>query len=302
MELRHLRYFTAIAAEGNFTRAAERLGIQQPPLSQQLAALERELGVRLFDRLPRGVELTPAGSAFLEDSLALLERVDGATARARRVAKGVAGTLRIGFTSSAATHPAASDTIASFRTRYPDVHLSFLEGNAASLSEAVLGRHAQAAMVRVPVVRDPDLRFVQIDQEPLVAALAASHPLAQRARKKSTPGIGLRDLVKEPLILVRRPGAPGMYGTLLDACREAGLTPKIAAEVENMLTNLMLVAAGVGATVVPSSMRGILADRIAYLPVQGAGRMVAPLTLLTHREDTNPAVTNLIAVARRVLD
>ena len=212
MELRHLRYFTAIAAEGTFTRAAERLGIQQPPLSQQLAALEQELGVRLFERKPRGVELTPAGTAFLEDSLALLERVDGATARARRVAKGVAGTLRIGFTSSAAAHPAAPDTIASFRDRYPEVHLTFLEGNAASLSEAVLGRHAQAALVRAPVSRDADLRIVQIDQEPLVAAIAATHPLALRARKKSTPGILLRDLVKEPLILVRRPGADQKAG------------------------------------------------------------------------------------------
>ncbi|APV50193.1 hypothetical protein BWI17_11155 [Betaproteobacteria bacterium GR16-43] len=300
MELRHLRYFTAIAAEGNFTRAAERLGMQQPPLSQQLAALERELGVQLFHRRPRGVEVTPAGAAFLEDSLALLERVDGAAARARRVAKGVAGTLRLGLTSSAATHPATPDTIAAFRERYPDVHLTFLEGNAASLSEAVIKRQAQAALVRAQVVQAAELRMVQVDQEPIVAAVSAKHPLAQHAKGRPVPSIAISDLVKEPLILVRRPGAPGMYGTLIDACREAGLAPKIAAEVGNMLTNLTLVAAGVGSTIVPASMRGILADRIAYLPIKGAGRMVAPLTLLTHRDEADPAVANLVAVARKI--
>lgn len=293
MELRHLRYFTAIAAEGNFTRAAERLGIQQPPLSQQLAALEKELGVRLFERRPRGVELTPAGAAFLEDSLALLERVDGAAKRAKRVAKGVAGTLRLALTSSAATHPATPDAIAAFRTGYPDVHLTFLEGNAASVSEAVLAGHAQAAFVRAPVVEAAELRLTQVDQEPMLAAISVNHRLARKP-------IAFRDLVKEPLILVRRPGAPGMYGSLLEACREAGLTPTIAAEVNNMLTNLTLVAAGVGATVVPASMRGVLSDRIAYLPIRGAARLAAPLTLLTHRDETNPAVANFIAVARKV--
>ena len=110
----------------------------------------------------------------------------------------------------------------------------------------------------------------------------------------------MRDLATEPLILVRRPGAPGMYDTLLDTCREAGITLNIRAEVGNMLTNLMLVAAGIGASVVPASMRGILADRIDYLALRGAGRLVAPLTLLTRSDETNPAVANFIAVAREV--
>ncbi|QJR15921.1 LysR family transcriptional regulator [Usitatibacter palustris] len=300
MELRHLRYFTTIAAEGNLTRAAERLGIQQPPLSQQLAALERELGVQLFHRRPRGVEVTHAGAAFLEDSLALLERVDSAAARARRVDKGVAGSLRLGLTTSAATHPATPDTIAAFRSRYPEVHLTFVEGNAASLSDAVINRQAQAALVRAPVVQAAELRVIQIDQEPLVAAIASTHSLARRPKGKALRSISISELAKEPLILVRRPGAQGMYGTLLDAFRKAGLVPRIAAEVGNMLTNLTLVAAGVGATVVPASMSGVLADRIAYLPIRSAKRMVAPLTLLTHADETDPAVANFITLARKV--
>src|SRR5204862_3726446 len=129
MELRHLRYFVAIAEERSFTRAAGRLGIQQPPLSQQLQALERELGVLLFERLPRGVELTAAGVAFLEDARATMAGLEMAKGRARRVASGIQGSIVLGLASSAATHRIVPDAIALFRRRHRDVHLSFVEGN-----------------------------------------------------------------------------------------------------------------------------------------------------------------------------
>lgn len=300
MELRHLRYFIAIAEERNFTRAAARLGIQQPPLSQQLQALERDLGVRLFERLPRGVELTTAGAAFLDDARATLASLDQAAARARRVAGGAEGALVVGVASSAATHPIVPSVIATFSARHPGVHLSFVEGNAATLTDAVAAGEAHAALLRAPVDRPAAIRFDRLLQEPLLAALPAAHALAARAAKRAPPWIALRELADHPFILVRRPGAPGMYADLVAASAEAGFTPRIAAEVGNMLTNILLVAAGVGVSVVPASMRGIQPTLVRYVALRGAGRLIAPLTLLTLTGDGNPAVGRFVAAAREL--
>jgi DNA-binding transcriptional LysR family regulator len=300
MELRHLRYFIAVAEECNFTRAAARLRMQQPPLSQALQALERELGVRLFERLPRGVELTAAGAAFLQDAQATLAAAAQGAARAKRVAAGTEGTLCLGLASSAATHAIVPRVIAAFADRYPGVDLTFIEGNAASLTEAVAGRQAQVALLRAPVEHPPEMRFVEILREPMLAALPASHALARKVAGRKNASVSLRDLCALPLILTRRPGAPGMYADLVAACSKEGITPRIAAEVGNMLTNLLLVASGVGASVVPASMRGIQGALVTYVPLRGAQSLVAPLTLLTLREEPNPAVGRFVQLAREL--
>ncbi len=298
MELRHLRYFVAVAEEGSFTRAAARLHMQQPPLSQQVQALEREIGVRLFDRLPRGVELTAGGAAFLEDARAALTHVNASSERARKVASGAVGSLSIGLASSAATQEIVPRVIAEFREQHPAVVLSFIEGNAATLAEDVLGRRADLALLRAPVDRDASLHYERLLQEPVLAALPSSHPLAAGA-KGAKKEIALRALSGEAVILVRRPGAPGIYADLIAACDAAGFEPRIAAEVGNMLTNILLVAAGVGVSVVPASMRGIQAQLVTYLPLRGAGKLAAPLTLASRRDSGNPALARFVEIARR---
>ena len=274
--------------------------MQQPPLSQQLRALELQLGTRLFERLPRGVELTAAGAAFLEDARHVIDSLGAAAARAKRVGSGVEGTLAVGLASSAATHAIVPSVIAAFRERHPAVHLTFLEGNAASLTEAIGGRSADVALLRAPVDHPPDVRFQRLLQEPMLAAIAHSHPLAQKALARRPSWVSLQDLAASPLILTRRPGAPGMYADLLEACAEAEITPTIAAEVGNMLTNILLVAAGVGVSVVPASIKGIQPGLVSYLPLRGAGKLAAPLTILYRREDSNPAVGRFIAEAREI--
>jgi len=300
IELRHLRYFVAIAEEKSFTRAAERLHMQQPPLSQQLKALESHLGTVLFERLPRGVELTAAGAAFLDDARAVLESVGAAAARASRVGAGIEGALTIGLASSAATHEVVPSLIATFRDRYPTVFLRFVEGNAATLTEAVVTRGADVALLRAPVDHPPEVRFHRLLQEPMLVAIANSHALATKAKQRKPAWISLQELAAYPLILTRRPGAPGMYADLLAACDEAGLTPMIAAEVGNMLTNVLMVAAGVGISVVPASMRGIQSGLVSYLPLRGAAKLVAPLTVVYRRDESNPTVARFIALAREL--
>jgi DNA-binding transcriptional LysR family regulator len=298
IELRHLRYFVAVAEEKSFTRAAERLHMQQPPLSQQLKALEAQLGTPLLERLPRGVELTAAGEAFLDDARAVLDSVGAAAARATRVGAGIEGHLTIGLASSAATHEVVPSLIASFRDQYPTVFLKFIEGNAATLTEAVVSRDADVALLRAPVDHPPEVRFQRLLEEPMLAAIATAHPLAKKASTRKPPYLTLQELAANPLILTRRPGAPGMYADLLAACDDAGLTPTIAAEVGNMLTNLLMVAAGVGVSVVPASMRGIQPSLVTYLPLRGAAKLCAPLTVVYRKAESNPVVGRFIALGR----
>lgn len=148
MELRHLRYFLAVAEEGNFRRAAERVGIAQPPLSSQIKDLEEELGVRLFHRLPRGAELTEAGEAFLTEVQVIVGHLDYAKKMALRGAAGEFGWLRIGFTGSAAFNEAVPKTIRAFRREYPKVELLLAELNTVQLIEKLRNRSIDAAFIR----------------------------------------------------------------------------------------------------------------------------------------------------------
>jgi len=203
--------------------------IEQPPLSQQIRALEDELGFRLFDRRPKGVETTAAGLVFLEEARALLAGVRRASERAALVAAGFGGSLSVGFTSSAAAHGAAPLAIAAFRREFPNIHLTFEEGNASTLTQAVLRSTLDVALVRAPVTESSDVRYDRLSDEPMLVAFSSTHPLAQGAERQR--GITLRALASESFIMVRRPGAPGMYANLIAACRLAGFTPRIAYEV-----------------------------------------------------------------------
>jgi DNA-binding transcriptional LysR family regulator len=298
MELRHLRYFLAVARHRNFTRAAQALGIRQPPLSQQVRDLERELGYALFRRLPRGVELTEGGAVLRDEAEALLERVALGVKRAGQAAHGTAGSLSVGFTSSAVTHRFAPELIRRFREAHPAVDLDIREGNAASVTEAVAAGRLDLAFIRLPVSEQSALAYHAIADEKLLLALPAGHPLAARARRRQVPGLRLADLADESFIFVRRPGAPGMYGDLIEACHRLGFAPKVAAEVDQMLTNITLVAAGVGVSVVPASMRDIHREDVTYAEALDAPQLHAPLNLVTRIGETGATVTGFVRFAR----
>lgn len=297
MEIRPLRYFAAVAETGHMTRAAERLGIQQPPLSQTIKTLERELGVLLFRRHPRGVTLTDAGRQFQVEAVRMLESMTAMQERMARVARGQEGTLAVGFTSSAAAHRFVPAALRAFRHAYPGVALQLREANAAELTEAMTARQLHCGLLRAPVARPESLRFETLLREPMMVAMPSDHRFALvRPRRKTAPALTLAQLCEEPLILVRRPGAPGMYAELLALCHAQGLQPRVVAQVDRMMTNLNLVAAGVGLSVVPDSMTGVHAHAIAYAPLAGSDALDAPLTLASHVEQDNLPAQHFVAL------
>lgn len=294
MDLRHLRYFVTVAETGHMTRAAERLGIQQPPLSQQIRALEASLGVTLLRRHPKGVDLTDSGRTFLVEARRVLAEMATLEQRMARVARGELGHLTVGFTSSAAMHAFTPTTLRECRRRFPDVSLDLIENNAAELTEAVAAGRLNAAFVRVPVAQPGGVVMHTLLREPVAVALPLDHPLAGEADDPEP--LPIQALDGQPMILVRRPGAPGLYANLLALCARHGVSPRVVAEVQRMMSNLNLVAAGAGLSVVPESMRGTHAHAIRYRALAASGALEAPLTLMHREGDAQGALGTFVAL------
>jgi DNA-binding transcriptional LysR family regulator len=296
MELRHLRYFVAVAEERHITRAAERLGIQQPPLSQQIRALETELQVQLFRRKPRGVELTQAGEALFAEAEAILRQVDEAVTAARRTARGEAGRFALGFTSSASFHPVVPQLIRDYRETHPGVALSLEESGTGELVAALLDERLDAAFVRSPIGPAEGIAVDSVLEEAMVAALPAGHKLA--AGPAGRP-LALAALMAETFILYRRPLGPGLYDAIIAACQRAGYSPTIGQEAPRMLATLSLVAAGLGVTLVPQSMRRLRVHGVVYRALDSAAGLGAPLNLAHRRGESSAAALRFIALVRR---
>ncbi|TWC71098.1 LysR family transcriptional regulator [Herbaspirillum sp. SJZ099] len=287
IDLRLLRYFIAVAEEGHLTKAAQRIGIQQPPLSQQIRVLEKELGVTLFNRMPRGMELTESGAALLDDARAILAQVDATVAGVRRIAQGKMGRIAVGFTESASLHPFVPAVIRAFRAAAPDVALTVEETNTAELVEAIRKKQLDLAFVRSPVGDATGIVMETVLVEEMVAALPADHRLAGKGHKKS---IALSALADESFIMTRRPSGPGLYDTIIAACRSAGFSPRVTQEARKNLSTLSLVAAGLGVAVIPASMMHVSAEGVTYLKLNDAPALKAPLHLAYREGEIGGAV------------
>lgn len=294
MDLRQLRYFLAVADAGQLTAAAAALGMQQPPLSQQIHALEKGLGVRLFERHPKGVSLTDGGRVLEQEARRLLQDFDALRERMGRVARGEHGVLQVGFTSSAAAHAFTPEALRACRARYPQIEWLLSESNAAEITEAVAAGRLHCGFLRVPVSRPEGVVLHTLLHEPVVAALPLDHPLARRR------ALRLQDLHDQPLILVRRPGAPGLYANLLALCEQRGVQPRVVSEVSRMMTSLNLVAAGAGISVVPASMQGAHVHAIAYRPMAREVKLDAPLTLAWRADRESGVLASFVALVREL--
>jgi DNA-binding transcriptional LysR family regulator len=296
IELRLLRAFVAVAEEGHVTRAAERLGMRQPPLSRLLQGLEARLGCRLLRRLPRGVVPTEAGLALLEEARAVLARAAALEDAVRRAARGEAGRLAVGFTSSAALHPFVPAAIRRFREASPGVLVELDEAGTAELVDAVLAGRLDAAFVRSPAGAVAGLRVEPVLEEPMLAALPEGHRLA---REGEAP-LSIAALAGEAFVLYRRPSGPGLYDGILAACREAGFAPSVVQEAPRLPATLSLVAAGLGVSVVPASMRRLAAAGVAYRALCDCPGLSAPVRLVLRRAGASATAARFAAAVARL--
>lgn len=282
MELRHLRYFIAVAEELHFGRAAQALGISQPPLSQQIQALEHEVGARLFERTNRRVELSQAGRLFLDEARLVLAQVDKAADVARRAQLGQLGELKIGFTSSAPFNSSIPQAIFAFRQAFPAVHLALQEMSSKEVAESLVDESVQVGIMR-PLPLPESLVAVELFREPLVAIIRADHPLAVGSEK----GLQLSALAAEPFVFFPRSYGSGLYAQLLNLAREAGFSPLITQEAGEAMTIIGLVAAGLGVTVLPASYQRMRIDGVVYRTLLDAEANTA-VWLVQRRDQHSP--------------
>jgi len=296
MELRHLRYFIAVAEEGHITRAAERLGMQQPPLSQRIKAIEREIGVQLFRRKARGVELTEAGSVFLDNARAMLAQNERAIESTRRTARGEQGSLCVGITPTGPFHPFVPRVIRAFRETFPLVSLTLEECLSPELLERLRSEQMDTAFLRTPMTKPEDLVIDLLLEEPMVVALPSAHALAQDDGKGA---LSLKDLAGETFIVYARQQGPGLYDVTTAACLKAGFSPRLGQEAPRITSALSLVAAGLGISAVPASMQRMVMDGVAYRRLTGPNQPKAVLNLASRRGDPSAAVRHFLNLVRR---
>lgn len=278
MELRHIRYFLAVAEERNFTRAAAKLGIGQPPLSQQIRDLEAEVGARLFHRVPHGAELTDAGRAFLAAVAPMPGQVAGAIRAAQRADRGEAGSLKIGFTGSATFNPVVPGAIRAFRRAWPAVELTLEEANSIALIDRLLDGGLDAAFLRPGTPGIEALAEHALAEEEMLVALPEGHAAA--AGPADAP-IDLARLRDDPFILTPRASGPTLYDAAVGAARAAGFDPIIGQTAPQMASVLALVAAELGVSIVPASMRQLAMQGVVYRAV--VGRPPTALLAIAHR-------------------
>ncbi len=290
MELRHLRYFIAVAEELHFRRAAARLHIAQPPLSIQIRELERELGVTLLARTHRRVDLTEAGRVFLDGARRTLTQLDAAISDAQRAERGQTGRLNIGFVSSS-SYELLPRLLVAFRAIYPDVALHLQAATTNEQLAALDERRLDLGILRLPV-NDGRLAWQVLAEEPLVTVLPVSHPLALLER---TP---LASLAQESFILYPRVDNPAIHDAIIACCHMAGFSPRITQETGDMQAITALVASGLGVALVIASPGLPALPGVTLRPLAGRDIPTWRIALAWRREpDPAPAVRAFVAVS-----
>jgi DNA-binding transcriptional LysR family regulator len=292
IELRHLRYFAILAQELHFGRAAARLGIAQPPLSQQISRLEKALGTRLLERTSRRVQLTDAGNAFLVEVERVLAGVETAVEAARRTGRGESGELRVAFAATV-MFLALPQIIREFRTRYPKVHLDLREMPTGPQLDALRQGDIEIGFVREPRP-DPALEMVTVMREPLRIAVNRSHPLAAR------PTLAVKDLAQEPFVLFPAELAPGLHAQVMALCRAAGFTPRIVEESRELYTSVSLVEAGVGVSILPASVEKLGWRGVRYRAIPSAGAETR-IAAAWRKDRVRPVIEAFMSVVREVV-
>jgi DNA-binding transcriptional LysR family regulator len=296
MELRHLRYFVAVGEEQHYGRAARRLRVAQPALSRQIQDLEEELGFKLFERLPRGVKLNAAGALFLEDARRILRELSEASARAGRVAQGLAGTIRIGFTENASWRGVVPESFRRFREQQPDAELQLQPEASLAQLEAIRSGRLDAGFVNFMPKSDPELDQLLVARQHVELAVPKEHPLTKLKK------VRLRDLKDAPFVWFPRRANPAFYDQMMLKCYRGGLkTPRIVQEGLNEATILSLVSTGLGVGWVLGTARWRCPESVVVLPVMDL-KMPLTLALAWRRDNTSPLLASFIGGILRLPD
>jgi DNA-binding transcriptional LysR family regulator len=290
MELRHLHYFIAVAEELHFSRAAERLHISQPPLSQQIRDLEEELGVKLFERTKRQVHLTEAGNVFLERSYLVLAQLEQAIEATQRIGRGEVGRLAIGFVDSA-MYTVLPEILRSFREQFPAVELRLHELTTAQQIQALYDKQIDVGIVR-SAISEPGLSVECLLSESLVLALPETHPLSAQTQ------VALSALADESFILFPAKMGLVFYEQMMTMCQQAGFRPKVAQEAIQMQTIIGLVAAGLGIAIVPASLQNFHRSGVIYRPLQEQVSDTG-LYLTWRQHDSSPLIGAFLSLTRK---
>lgn len=292
MELRHLRYFRAVGEELHFGRAAERLHIAQPPLSQQIRQLERELGAELLTRTTRSVELTPAGHAFLERATGILDAVDDASREARRIAAGIEGRLAIGCVGSA-TYSLLPELVRALGESLPGIEVDVRgEMLAPAQIDALESGAIDLALLRPPIGRD-GIAVETVRRDRLLVALPTTHRLADRAEVVAS------DLRNEDFVVHAGHGRSVMSNLVTAICVDAGFTPRIRQEVSETSTLVTLVAAGLGVAIVPDPTAALDIAGVRYVPL-GPATLGVDLVAAYSQVRDSALITNVLEVLRNL--
>ncbi|MHC9291351.1 LysR substrate-binding domain-containing protein [Mycobacterium sp. LTG2003] len=292
MELRHLRYFRAVGEELHFGRAAERLHIAQPPLSQQIRQLERELGVALLTRTTRSVELTPAGRTYLQRAVEILDAVEEAGGQARRIAAGIEGRVAIGCVGSA-TYSLLPQLVRALGESLPGVEVSVRgEMLAPAQLEALVSGALDLALLRPPVIHD-GVMTETVRRDRLLAALPADHRLTDRAE------VTVDDLRDEAFVVHAGHGRSVMSSLVTAICTDAGFVPRIRQEVSETSTLVTLVAAGIGIAIAPAPTAALDIAGVRYVPLAPASLGVDLVAAWTQH---SAVIANVLGVLRKLTE
>ena len=296
MELRHLRYFIAIGEEQHYGRAARRLRVAQPALSRQIQDLEGELGFELFERLPRGVRLSLAGQLFLEDARRIILEISDAATRAGRVARGLSGTVRIGFTENSCWRGVVPESFRRFRELQPNAELQLQPSASAEQIEAIRSGRLDAGFVNFMPKSDPELDQLLVAVQRVELAAPKGHPLTTLKKLR------LRNLTDAPFIWFPRWSSPAFYDRMMRECYRGGLkSPRIVQEGLNEATILSLVSSGLGVGWVLGTARWRCPENIIVLPVADLN-MPVTLALVWRRDNASPLLAKFVGDVRRLPD
>ena len=289
MELRHLRYFVTLAEELHFGRAAQRLHIAQPPLSQQIRQLENELGFELFYRTKRQVQLTEAGRVFLGEVKQIFRQLEEAVQTGKQTSRGEKGKLVVGFVSSSA-YNILPEILREFSSNFPDVSLELHELTTDEQLRRLDTNQIDVGFLRPPVNEDK-FEWEQVFQESLMVAIPQNHRLANEQM------VSLHCFSNEPFILFPRFLAPGLYDSVIILCQQAGFCPKVVQEATQMQTIVSLVAAEMGVAIVTESLQNLQRTGVAYKPLVEATPQVS-IAMIWRKNNTSPSLGNFLAICR----